>query len=44
MTTQLILKCTENQIPILVYDNETMYIDESVKHILWDNIDKVWIL
>lgn len=44
MTTQLILKHSEIEVPVMVYDNETMYIDESVKHILWDMKDKMWIL
>ena len=44
MTTQLILQYSDIKVPVMVYDNLTMYIDESVKHILWDNRDKKWIL
>lgn len=44
MTTQLIIKHSEIKVPVMVYDNQTMYIDESVKHILWDLKDKIWIL
>lgn len=44
MITQLILKHSEIKVPVMVYDNETMYIDESVKNILWDMREKMWIL
>lgn len=44
MITQLILKHNTIKVPVMVYDNETMYIHESVKHILWDMRDKMWIL
>ena len=44
MITQLILKHSVIELPVMVYDNETMYIDESVKHILWNMKDKMWIL
>lgn len=45
MIIDLYLKHDNVVVPIMVYDNNgTMYIDESVKHILWDMRNEYWIL
>lgn len=45
MIIDLYLKHNNVVVPIMVYDNNgTMYIDESVKHILLDMRNEYWIL